>query len=315
MPLTSRPLPSEGAGNAGRLARPQPRVVVENTRVSHHGHTGNTRHSPRNGFTAYIALSPVTGFLATVPARCKASSPVDASVGTSGPHDFAVRDSAIRQERHPRPPHPRPTSRDDRDTPLLWARTGGACRDDLPVGESGKSLPEPLDSAGKSREPHGHPPKSSGCLLRVVTASRRHIESGKEKASQWVENRILLKPCVASSLTVVFDRNVRQQDASQGENQMKIQTVSVVLMSLVSGLAFTSPAMAAGAPRCPPGHISVGGRCLPEALVPMDTATGIDTSSCSITQATSTVHCSSISMPTKTFEKLIKNQPPSRVVN
>jgi hypothetical protein len=158
-------------------------------------------------------------------------------------------------------------------------------------------------------------PKSSGCLLRVVTASRRHIESGKEKASQWVENRILLKPCVASSLTVVFDRNVRQQDASQGENQMKIQTVSVVLMSLVSGLAFTSPAMAAGARRCPPGHVPVGGQCLPEALVPIATAGGIDTSSCSITQATSTVHCSSIAMPRKSFERLIANQPPPRVVN
>jgi hypothetical protein len=34
---------------------------VESTRVSHHGHTGITRHSPRNGFTAYIALSRVTG--------------------------------------------------------------------------------------------------------------------------------------------------------------------------------------------------------------------------------------------------------------
>jgi hypothetical protein len=31
-----------------------------NTRVSHHGHTGFTRHSPRNGFTAYFALFPVT---------------------------------------------------------------------------------------------------------------------------------------------------------------------------------------------------------------------------------------------------------------
>ena len=31
-----------------------------NTRVSHHGHTGTTRHSPRNGFTAYFALFPVT---------------------------------------------------------------------------------------------------------------------------------------------------------------------------------------------------------------------------------------------------------------
>jgi hypothetical protein len=27
---------------------------------SHYGHTGFTRHSPRNGFTAYFALSPVT---------------------------------------------------------------------------------------------------------------------------------------------------------------------------------------------------------------------------------------------------------------
>ena len=34
---------------------------VESTRVSHHGHTGNTRHSPRNGFTAYNVISPVTG--------------------------------------------------------------------------------------------------------------------------------------------------------------------------------------------------------------------------------------------------------------
>jgi hypothetical protein len=28
---------------------------------SHHGHTGITRHSLRNGFTAYIVLSPVIG--------------------------------------------------------------------------------------------------------------------------------------------------------------------------------------------------------------------------------------------------------------
>jgi hypothetical protein len=27
---------------------------------SHHGHTGFTRHSPRNGFTAYFVFSPVT---------------------------------------------------------------------------------------------------------------------------------------------------------------------------------------------------------------------------------------------------------------
>jgi hypothetical protein len=34
---------------------------VVSTRVSHHGHTGNIRHSPRNGFTTYFVLSPVIG--------------------------------------------------------------------------------------------------------------------------------------------------------------------------------------------------------------------------------------------------------------
>ncbi len=27
---------------------------VESTRVSHHGHAGNTRHSPRNGFNGFL---------------------------------------------------------------------------------------------------------------------------------------------------------------------------------------------------------------------------------------------------------------------
>jgi hypothetical protein len=46
---TSRPLTSEGAGNAGRRCARSRACSVESTRVSHHGHTGNTRHSPRNG--------------------------------------------------------------------------------------------------------------------------------------------------------------------------------------------------------------------------------------------------------------------------
>ncbi len=67
-------------------------AVVESTRVSHHGHTGNTRHSPRNGFTAYFALSPVTGLSCHCRRRdAKHHRQLDASVGASGPHDFAVR--------------------------------------------------------------------------------------------------------------------------------------------------------------------------------------------------------------------------------
>jgi hypothetical protein len=86
------PIYSEGAGNAGRSMRPQPRVVVENTRVSHHGHTGNTRHSPRNGFTASFELSLVIGlFVTIISATHKHCRQLDISVEMSGPHDFAVR--------------------------------------------------------------------------------------------------------------------------------------------------------------------------------------------------------------------------------
>src|SRR5476651_1143388 len=34
------------------------RVLVGSTRVSHHGHTGNTRHSPRNGFNGLFRALP-----------------------------------------------------------------------------------------------------------------------------------------------------------------------------------------------------------------------------------------------------------------
>ncbi len=51
---------------------------------SHHGHTGTTRHSPRNGFTAYFALSSVTTLFDTV--ACASSRRLDANdwgVGTT----------------------------------------------------------------------------------------------------------------------------------------------------------------------------------------------------------------------------------------
>jgi len=43
---------------------------------------------------------------ATVIPEKPASQELDASVGASGPRDFAVRDGAIRRRRYPRPPHP-----------------------------------------------------------------------------------------------------------------------------------------------------------------------------------------------------------------
>jgi len=61
----------------------------KNTRVSHHRYNAINRHSLRDSVTAYFVLSPVTGFLATV-ARGLLHD-LGASVGASGPHDFAVR--------------------------------------------------------------------------------------------------------------------------------------------------------------------------------------------------------------------------------
>jgi hypothetical protein len=45
--------------------------------------------------TGSFVLSPVTGLIVTV--TCEYSRKLDASAGASGPHDFAVRVSAVRQ--------------------------------------------------------------------------------------------------------------------------------------------------------------------------------------------------------------------------
>jgi hypothetical protein len=71
--------------------------------------SGDIRPSLRNGFTAYTALSPVTG-LSCHRHRRDTSRQLDASVGASGPHGFAVRVRRVRLARHSRPPHPTPRS-------------------------------------------------------------------------------------------------------------------------------------------------------------------------------------------------------------
>src|ERR1700677_3031514 len=51
---------------------------------------------------------------------------LDASVGASGPHDFAVRrNKRSRQQRHPRPSHPNPTFVTIAKRPFVWAGMAG----------------------------------------------------------------------------------------------------------------------------------------------------------------------------------------------
>src|SRR5437764_15435810 len=72
------------------------------TKKCAHERTGSAesiRPSLRNGFTAYIALSPLTGLFATVAPEKLPSQKLDASIGAPGPHDFAVRFGRIRLAR------------------------------------------------------------------------------------------------------------------------------------------------------------------------------------------------------------------------
>jgi hypothetical protein len=95
---------------------PQSRVQkIESTRGSHHRFTGFTRHSPRNGVTAYSALSPVIGLVVTVASGILPAD-LNASVEASGPHDFAVRIRAVRQ-RHIRVHRIPSRIHDDRERP------------------------------------------------------------------------------------------------------------------------------------------------------------------------------------------------------
>jgi hypothetical protein len=100
-------------------------LVCKIVRRNAHEHTGSAetlRHSPRNGFTAYSALSSVTGFLATV-----ADGIISANLTpASGRQNHTISPSAsraVRQRRirvHRIPPH----VRDDREPPLLSGETG-----------------------------------------------------------------------------------------------------------------------------------------------------------------------------------------------
>src|ERR1700675_4795026 len=99
--------PPKNRGRREDRVRAAPAVsCAKCTKENAHEHTGSAetlRPSPRNGFTAYFALSSVTGFLATVARKKHASHELDASIGASEPHDFAVRFTRVRLARMLRP--------------------------------------------------------------------------------------------------------------------------------------------------------------------------------------------------------------------
>ena len=101
---------NKGAGNAGRPMRPIAACamgVVERTRVvrSHRNHPA----FPTQWFYGLYVISPGTGLSCPRHWRNRFRR-LDASVGASGPHDFAVRIKRHSSKAPKRPPHPAPTS-------------------------------------------------------------------------------------------------------------------------------------------------------------------------------------------------------------
>ena len=127
---------------------PQPRMQnkIEHTSIVTTVTPEIVRHSLRNGFNAYIALSPVTGLVCH--RRLRKLSLANLTPA-SGRQDHTTSPSARprpRLRRRPRPPHPAPTFVTIAIRPSQRARDGGSSRIDLPGGESGIFLRKGLDS-------------------------------------------------------------------------------------------------------------------------------------------------------------------------
>ena len=85
------------------------RVVVVNTRVSHHGYTGSPGIPARNGFNGFLRDLP--GDRAFLPPSPRGTfRRLDASVEASGPYDFAVRQHTPSSEAPPASIASRPAS-------------------------------------------------------------------------------------------------------------------------------------------------------------------------------------------------------------
>src|SRR6266852_1473484 len=147
--------------DSSRPVTEAPCAKVESTGVEATGTPGSPGIPARNGFNGlFRALPGDRALLPPSSADLFCLSPVgptqlrglDASVGASGPHDFAVRSNISRQRAGDRSHVFRPALqshrtqnaaastashpyvRDDRDTPLLWGGMARICRDDLPDG-------------------------------------------------------------------------------------------------------------------------------------------------------------------------------------
>jgi hypothetical protein len=116
------------------MASPMARLQQKKQAAVTTGGAGSTGIPCAMVLTVSFAISPGTGL--SCPRRLrdvKHHRKLGLSVGRPGPRDFAVRISHVRLTCRPRPPHPRPTVRDDRPKrPSSSRRDGREHGFDLP---------------------------------------------------------------------------------------------------------------------------------------------------------------------------------------
>jgi hypothetical protein len=151
--------------------------------------------------TAYSALSLVIGLSCHHP-RCDCEAIVVELTSASRCQDHAALPSAcwrIRLAHQKRPPHPAPNVRDDRDTPLLWARDARSCRRDLPDGLSELFLLTGLDGHF-AKLPDGQISAADSAASRPFGRAFIHksiIQASDAAISRPGENASLL-PCLCA---------------------------------------------------------------------------------------------------------------------
>ena len=123
LPEISLPSQVRGRRESRVRAAPDSRVCNGSAVKNAHAYSQVTPESPgfpRAMVYGLYALSSVSPALLATVARESCAANLTPALGVSGPHDFAVRFGRSRQERHPRPPHPRPALMTLRNAPLEW---------------------------------------------------------------------------------------------------------------------------------------------------------------------------------------------------
>jgi hypothetical protein len=120
-------------------------VQQKSTGVSNQGYTATTGIPCTMVLTVSFVLFPVTGLFCHRHLAGQMPTRLSASVGAPEPHDFTVRLLRHSSDDVPRPSHPAPNVRDDREPPLLWVRDGVKGKGDFSKRPSGIFLQGGLD--------------------------------------------------------------------------------------------------------------------------------------------------------------------------